>query len=725
MSLQHAANHLAAQGRNGDSMLMHVTPREVSGLQALAQRHGGSLTTNPHTGLPEANFLNDIGLGDLNKFAPAIAGFALDTFLPGAGQAVGGMFGLSGAAGTAGIVGGLSALSSGNLSQGIMAGLGAYGGASLAEGLIGAGGAASNSATQAAAQAADAGASGPLSGSAFSNSAALDRTGQLAAGVSDAFKQPGEFFGNNKWAMAAAALPALADMGKQGTLAAQKNKGYIRRYAKNPETGALEQVEAVPVDDWGGRSAVTFGGVGAPVKGMAAGGVTHVVYNEATKKYDTVNADGTPVGPVTFGGVGKRVNMQNPDDPRSDSQKAYDYLMGRPNSKNPMLFYHDNNASSTSNLNGPITPLDLNTRTGGHYVLNPSGTGYDWVPDVAPTTNAGLDAIVDNSSRGTGATDPTGGNTGNTNGVGYTNDAMGRTMVGLENGLGIAGSILTGKIANLFNLGDTNQYQPEVVDKSTLSPDAQREAQDRAIALQDAKEAAERTAPIPHPDNDADPNGYGTTSSNAGMADSGPNTGARDSDPGPGPGPGPSPGASMGGPNGAGFGPTSGNAPSPTGKDSGDHGDGGGGGGGSGPGGPGRGGGIGGGGMGAGQARGGLNLHGQYLPPRYAQGGIAALASGGYSSLGGYSDGGQLLRGPGDGVSDSIPATIGKGQPARLADGEFVIPARIVSELGNGSTEAGAKQLYAMMARIQATRAKTTGKNSVAKNSKAARHLPA
>jgi hypothetical protein len=94
-------------------------------------------------------------------------------------------------------------------------------------------------------------------------------------------------------------------------------------------------------------------------------------------------------------------------------------------------------------------------------------------------------------------------------------------------------------------------------------------------------------------------------------------------------------------------------------------------------------------------------------------------------NLGGYSDGGRLLRGPGDGVSDSIPATIGKGQPARLADGEFVVPARIVSELGNGSTEAGAKQLYAMMARIQAGRAKTTGKNKVATNSKAARHLPA
>jgi hypothetical protein len=93
--------------------------------------------------------------------------------------------------------------------------------------------------------------------------------------------------------------------------------------------------------------------------------------------------------------------------------------------------------------------------------------------------------------------------------------------------------------------------------------------------------------------------------------------------------------------------------------------------------------------------------------------------------LGGYSDGGRLLKGPGDGVSDSIPATIGNRQPARLADGEFVIPARIVSELGNGSTEAGARQLYAMMERIQKNRKKSVGKGKVAVDSKAAKHLPA
>jgi hypothetical protein len=92
-------------------------------------------------------------------------------------------------------------------------------------------------------------------------------------------------------------------------------------------------------------------------------------------------------------------------------------------------------------------------------------------------------------------------------------------------------------------------------------------------------------------------------------------------------------------------------------------------------------------------------------------------------NLGGYSDGGRLLRGPGDGVSDDIPATIGNRQPARLADGEFVIPARIVSEIGNGSTDAGAKRLYAMMDKIQAGRKKTVGKGKVAVDSKAKKHL--
>lgn len=96
-------------------------------------------------------------------------------------------------------------------------------------------------------------------------------------------------------------------------------------------------------------------------------------------------------------------------------------------------------------------------------------------------------------------------------------------------------------------------------------------------------------------------------------------------------------------------------------------------------------------------------------------------------NLGSYSHGGiaGLTRGPGDGVSDSIPAQIGDSgkQPARLADGEFVIPSRIVSELGNGSTEAGAKALQAMVDRIQTRRSKTVGKGKVAVNSRARKEL--
>jgi hypothetical protein len=91
-----------------------------------------------------------------------------------------------------------------------------------------------------------------------------------------------------------------------------------------------------------------------------------------------------------------------------------------------------------------------------------------------------------------------------------------------------------------------------------------------------------------------------------------------------------------------------------------------------------------------------------------AGGGIASLNSfsGGGTTLGSYSDGGRLLRGPGDGMSDNIPAHIAGAhpQPAALADGEFVIPADVVSHLGNGSTDAGSKVLYKMMDKVRRAR---------------------
>jgi len=114
MSLHDIAQTLAARGREGDSMLVHMTPGEVNGLQALAMAHGGSLSVNPDTGLPEANFLKSI--------LPMIAGGALA------------MTGI-GAVPAALLVGGGTALASKDLGKGFMAGLSAFGGAGLAGGI--------------------------------------------------------------------------------------------------------------------------------------------------------------------------------------------------------------------------------------------------------------------------------------------------------------------------------------------------------------------------------------------------------------------------------------------------------------------------------------------------------------------------------------------------------------------------------------------------------------
>jgi hypothetical protein len=106
------ASLLASRGRNGDSVLVHMTPSELNGLQQLAFAAGGQLTVNPHTGLYEANFLK--------KLLPTLLGFGLNFLFPGLG-----------AVGSSLLVGGVETARTGDLSKGLMAGLGAYGGASL------------------------------------------------------------------------------------------------------------------------------------------------------------------------------------------------------------------------------------------------------------------------------------------------------------------------------------------------------------------------------------------------------------------------------------------------------------------------------------------------------------------------------------------------------------------------------------------------------------------
>jgi hypothetical protein len=918
---------------------MHVTPNEVAGLQALAQQNGSSLTINPDTGLPEAFSLDGL--------LPSIVGAGISYFSGGAIDPM-----------TAGaLVGGAVGLTSGSLEKGLVAGLGAYGGADLTSGLSSLGASALTQQGYGAAQTAAA-AKGLEAGSAAYDSFIQDQmmnsgmtTGsRIGAGFGDVTSSLGnvkDFLLDNKWAIGAAALPALAGADQNSGIAALKNQGYVRRYRENPETGALEQYEAIPVDDFGSQSAVTFGGVGKPVKydeGGAVNAGNYLVYNPTTKTYDKAS------GPVSFGAA-KPENMFDPNDTRSDSQKAYEYLMGVPGAKNPMLFNYRQKDDSAFDV---VPPPDLNTRTGGHYVINASKTGYDWVPD----SNAGLEAIAENFKSPGGPGGP---------GMASNPGNIGTSMSGFDNAV----NSIVGRVVNAMDpTVNPNKDTMEVSDFSTLSDAAVAEANANAQAQADATASvaqAQANAVAAH-------NALAQANANAGDGLGSPGQGGGGAAGlggigvgGTGPG---SSGAGGGiGSTGTGSGVGTGGV-GPTcfvkgvlvtlsngkqvaienvevgdvvrGQDGdnqviafdrpqliipdvrdgtlygfnggdkfitsehpvmtkagwkaidqdkakrfephlsevlvgnltvgdellmldgaylvldsietyteqpqqqlynlmlgGDHTyyvnrllvhnktgggasgvPGGIGGGASGPAGPGSGPGgscflttaavshmkqkdngevlnalrefrdtymrknkekskdvswyyknaprI----VAALDARPDADkvykkmyrdfikpaydaiqegddehayeiykdvvdfaekhsgIKKKELTPRYgpngmAAGGIAALARGGMGQLGSYSDGGQLLRGPGDGVSDSIPATIGKGQPARLADGEFVVPARIVSELGNGSTEAGAKQLYAMMARIQAGRAKTTGKNQVAKNSKAVRHLPA
>jgi hypothetical protein len=121
MNMTPVAQAVQRQGRGRDTMLVHMTPKEVGGLQALAMQHGGSLTINPQTGLPEAGFLEAI--------LPTLAGAALTI---GSGGVINPYM-------SAAIVGGIQTARTGDLGQGLLAGLGAYGGAGLGAGLTSAG----------------------------------------------------------------------------------------------------------------------------------------------------------------------------------------------------------------------------------------------------------------------------------------------------------------------------------------------------------------------------------------------------------------------------------------------------------------------------------------------------------------------------------------------------------------------------------------------------------
>ena len=218
------ASLVQSRGRNGDSVLVHMTPDEVQGLNALALAHGGQLSINPDTGLYEANFLK--------KLLPTIIGLALAPLTAGTSLAFLGNPLVAGA-----LVGGVEGLRTGDLGRGLMAGLGAFGGAGLGAGLSAAAGTAGAAGTGAA------GAAGNLTAE------------QIAA---NAIKNTGTFGYNSvipaaQTATSAAAQTAGTEAAKQGFF----NTLGRGAQALTSEAGRTAFMNAVP----GGMTGLAAGGM--------------------------------------------------------------------------------------------------------------------------------------------------------------------------------------------------------------------------------------------------------------------------------------------------------------------------------------------------------------------------------------------------------------------------------------------------------------------------------
>ena len=630
--MNQTAQGLAALGRGPDTMLVHMAPEEVAGLQALALKHGGTLTINPETGLAEAGFLKNI--------LPMVAGFALNAFAPGVGTAVGSMFGLGSAAGTALTVGGIAGLTSGNLEKGLMAGLGAYGGAGLAEGFANAGtGAMSSGATvdpravvpqapvfEAAVPAATSGASNISAGAAgaipqtivdsygqiaanpafspiptttpypiaLDQSAAnignvyaqeqaaqnavakalANKTDLVSAGFDVAKNDPGAFLKKNMLPLGALGIAALSGSDDKN-VPTPSNPGLIRpyTYSRTKVSGAFDRT---PNDPMSSRERQYFNDQYTAQTPYRAPGPEYMAVGGPVEDMSNGNDMAAYMGQDKFdqgGSVGGYTY-----DPRTG-------LYTKPGGEGATTVAPTGGLSGASGdsggsgvPSGPIpitTPEEFAEQSARNQKLN------DFLTEVLPTVLSPFSTMA----------------------------------------RGLYSTPLAGGIANFFG----SRQDPSLATVGDMGTYAVGPAMQSMQDAYNADMSAAQAQSI-------------SDQSSAGASDAG---------------------------TGYGTGDTSG-------------------------------------GFGEGQ---------------YAKGGIA--------NLGSYSDGGRLLRGPGDGVSDSIPAMIGQKQQARLADGEFVVPARIVSELGNGSTEAGARQLYAMMDRVQKARRKTVGKDKVATNSRAARLLPA
>jgi hypothetical protein len=853
MSLHAIANHMAAKGRGPDSMLIHMAPSEVQGLQALAMAHGGSLSINPDTGLPEAGFLK--------KLLPMIIGAALAPMTAGTSLAFLGASPMAAAM----TVGGFETLRTGDLGKGIMAGFGAYGGANLGASLAGAGASALGPTAGAgipadiAANLTDAGvstANADIASQAIQQAqpSAFDKIAAGAKSVTSSPEAMGSFAKDNFKDIAYAAGPILADEAVKSNMPTTTTRpGQIRTFSYDPygqlytPTGNYE----VPVKAaGGGLMGMNDGGYNPgqldfmqrsePVVRMAAGGTPPDYGAIVNKAYENIGRSGIgtdvknidqggydfwtnalKTGAVTaddfnkqFGSAVNKYATQTPDDKYADYVQNYavnkfatptstaaDFLSSTKGlglydasladaleesklsnaaryalthaqddkdftggiiderTGKPIEFYNtigykagdlpgdegglkgyyaninyavnglqkliDSGKMSVADaqnaalaemerVQGSLTdvksatgkdfgslfrpktevggtdgkkvittPTDITTvdktnlaggvSGGGNTVVNPNGT-----ITTRPDLSLGMSTVRDNYTKG-------GGSLGYTSPVVNTIEEFDKKYNTLTGGSKQSYDYLSGK----------TDYSPVPYTKTgeIMKPYGESVlGVPRNIASKQVLFDPTTRTYKPNPDyvpvsyTDKGEKVYGLSGRD--IASQLPGMDAKTADYGKWMSENNVTHAQIAQALGISLAEAKKRYP----------------------------------GKAAAATTASTDIVGG------ANGGLMAMARGGMAQqfdLGGYSDGGRLLRGPGDGVSDSIPATIGNKRPARLADGEFVVPARIVSELGNGSTEAGARKLYAMMDRVQKARRGTVGKGRVAKNSRSEKYLPA
>jgi hypothetical protein len=643
MNYQNTAQGLASLGRGKDTMLMHVTPNEVAGLQQLAMAQGGSLTINPQTGLPEASFFDDV----FSVAAPIALGAALGP----AG------FGVMGSLGAGVTVGALTYALTGDPIKAVTSGFGASGGATLG-GKLGAYGATPEIAKVA----------GPSFGQqtgAAAGSIAKDAAGNVMASTT-----PGAATVANLTAAPAATTYApLAGspmgMANSFNMATGTPLNAVANVADDALAAGAGQYSQNMIPNVG-QGIKNFFGMGEAGKGpidffktgpgdmgdaltlgapVLAGymGSQQVGLPALANTSSGMNYDG-PYEPnerqVSYPTAGERRSSRefkyfSPSNPIPGYQKAY--AMGGPVSfeeggkiptigEIPKLGVEIKNQIPDMGSRAIVDTerqAEIDAREARiAELMKPTrgGSGYDPYANMmnrGPTIGQTSGSWLTNMDRGP----MYGGLSGTGGGYGMSGKGMGRP--GLTRAQAEARVPLSEFIPINERAEFLRQYLPEQSIEAAADPTGAERLQFTNVG---APEVTDQTA---------------VKVAAGGYLD-----------------------FTEGG-------------------------------------------------------RTGIVSQQQLMdnPVGYAMGGgIHSLRSGGKPAKGGYLDG------AGDGMSDSIPATIEGKQPARLADGEFVIPADVVSHLGNGSTKAGAKRLYAMLDKVRTAR---TGTKKQGKKINADKYLTA